>query len=153
VPRVDLEAERLLGRLTEAAEHSLGHIDATPATLTDEMGVRTPGELVRDGAVPEVGVHDDTQALELLEVPVHGREMHIGGAGLDGSRQFLGAVMTATVEEDLQERPPGRRRTSAGRPDELQDGVHRRDAGLARGCRCVLHTHGQRLEVFLSSSC
>ena len=57
------------------------------------MAVHGRGQVVGGGAVPEVGVHDDPEALKLLEVPVDGREVDVGGLGLHLGGEFLGAAV------------------------------------------------------------
>ena len=74
------EAEPGLGRPGQTPEELVGGLDHRPAGLADEVGVGERGELVGGRAVPEVGVDDHAEVLEVLEVAVDGREVDVGGA-------------------------------------------------------------------------
>jgi hypothetical protein len=53
--------------------------------------------------VAEVGVDDDAEPFELLQVPVDGGQMHVGRVGLHFDRQLLGRTVLTVVEERLEE--------------------------------------------------
>ena len=78
VMRVDREAELGLRGSCEAFEHFVGRLDRRAALLTDEMGVRVRGELIRRRSVTEMRMHDHAELLQLLEIAIDRREVHVG---------------------------------------------------------------------------
>jgi hypothetical protein len=88
---VDGEPESDPSVLGQAVEQLFGYLNELPALLAHEVTVHGCGQVIRGGAMPEVGVDHDTQALQLIEVAIDGREMdvrslglHLGGKLLDG---------------------------------------------------------------------
>ena len=93
----------VLGPVGEADEQLVGCLDRAAAVLAHEMAMGAGGQVVGGRAVPEVGMDDDPEPFELLEVPVDGGEVDVGSSRLDDGRQILGAVMARVVEDGLQE--------------------------------------------------
>ncbi len=91
--RIDGESEPLPGRSVQTPEHVLGHIDDRAAMLADEMTMGMVGQVVRRRAMAEVCVHDDAELLQLVEVAINGRQMHVWRPELDRGGQFFGRGM------------------------------------------------------------
>jgi len=126
VTRVDAEAVVALGRAGQSAEEILRCLEHGPACLADEMPVRLGGQMVGGGSVSQVRVDDDTEAFQLVEIPVDRGEVDIRGRGLDLGRQLLGRPVGPTLEEASEEQPPRCRHPPPPRPEEVQhvlDGV------------------------------
>jgi hypothetical protein len=79
----DFEAEPGLCFSREAGEHSLVRLIGRPAPLAHEMPVRLRGELVGSRPVAEVRVDHQADPLELVEVAVHGGDVHVRNPLLD----------------------------------------------------------------------
>ena len=84
-----------------------------------------PREMVRRRAVPEVGVNDYAEALELLQVPVDGRDGDVRGLSLNLGRQLLGRPVPRRLEQGADEKD-----AAASSPDRRSDAHARR--ALAR---------------------
>ena len=65
----------------QAVEEVPRGLDHRPAHLANEMPVGLRGQVVDGGTVPEVGVDDHSEPLELVEVPVDRRDVNVGGDG------------------------------------------------------------------------
>ncbi len=72
MPRVDGEAESCFRPAGQSEEQVVWCLDQRAALLADEMCMRLRGQLVGGRAVPEMGVHDHPEKLEVLQVPVDG---------------------------------------------------------------------------------
>jgi hypothetical protein len=127
---VDGEAVVRLGVSGEAAEHGVGDVDRRPTLLADEVPVGRRGQVIGGRPVADVGVDHDAQALELVEVAVDGRGVHVGQLGLHGCRQLLGAPVLAGREERAEEDPPRRGDPS---PVLSHHGQHVFDPGVGAG--------------------
>jgi glutamate-1-semialdehyde 2,1-aminomutase len=104
VARVDGEPEAITGTFGEGSEDVLGRFDHGATGLAHEVPVGLRREVVGGGAVTEVGVHDDSETFQLIEVAVDGREVHIwcqelhlGGELLSGS---VGGVLKEAAEQE-----------------------------------------------------
>ena len=62
--------------------------------------------MIRRRAVPEMGVHDDAEALQLVEVAVDGGEVDVGGLGLHFAGELLGRPVAFRREQRAQQEPP-----------------------------------------------
>ena len=82
-----------------ALEELLGCLNDRPAGLADEVPVALGGEVVGRRAMAEMGMDDDTEPLELLEVAIDGRQVHIGRESLHLGCEVLGRVMGAVGEQ------------------------------------------------------
>ena len=69
---IDGEAEPGLGVRGQATEQGVGCLDHLSALLTDEVPVGRTGQVVRRRPVPEVGVDDDAQSFQLVQVAIDG---------------------------------------------------------------------------------
>jgi hypothetical protein len=63
--------------------------------------------------VTEVGVHHDTQTLELVQIAVDGGEVHVGRHALYLFGQLFGGAVGAFVEETPKENAPRRGRATS----------------------------------------
>lgn len=106
VMRVDGETELFLGAFGEAHEQLVGCFEGVAAVLADEVTVRAGGQVVRGRSMSEMGMDDDPEALELFQVAIDGRQVHVRGSRLDDGGQVLGAVVSRVVEDGLQEQAP-----------------------------------------------
>jgi hypothetical protein len=118
----------------EGLEEADGRLEGGAALLADEVAVGLVGEVVVGRAVSEVGVVDEAEPLELVEVAVDGGQVDVGGEGLHVGGQLLGRAVGASGVEAAKEQPPGRRDAGAARP-ELVEGVvdGRLDVALGGG--------------------
>ena len=98
VPRIDREAEMTPCSRGQAVEVVLGGLDHRPARFAHEMPVRLRGQVIEGRSVPEVSMDDDSEPLELVEVPVDGRQVDVGSAGLDLGSQLFGGPVPRTFE-------------------------------------------------------
>jgi nitroreductase len=91
------------------------------------MEVGVLGQVVHGRPVGEVHVEDDSQPLEGVEGPVHGRGVDLGVLGLHLSRHVLGGhVAVAASEERRHDGPAGKRHPHALVPEAAQDVVEPR---------------------------
>ena len=106
VMRVDGEPELALGLAGQFGEELISRFDPLPAPVADEVGMGVRGQQVGGRPMAQMGVLDDAQLLELLQIAVDGREMDIGGPLLHRRGQGFGRQMAVRVEEDLEDDPP-----------------------------------------------
>ena len=62
-------------------------------------------EMVRGRTVTEMRMHHDAEALELVEVAVHRRQVHVGGARLDLRGELFGGAVARAVVEAFEQQP------------------------------------------------
>ena len=89
----------------QAPEELVRGLQGRPARLADEVAVGQGSQLVGGGAVPKVGVDDDAELLEVLQVAVDGRDVDLGRPRLYRLGQVLGTAVLARLEEHLQQGP------------------------------------------------
>ena len=88
--RVDVEVEAGPRAVRDKPlKISSGASIMAPHSSQHEVAVGAGGQMVRGRAVPEMGVDDHAQSLEVVEVPVDGREVHFGRHGLDLGAELL----------------------------------------------------------------
>jgi hypothetical protein len=73
----------------------------------------------------EVGVDDDPETLELVQVSVDRGDVHPGCPSLYRSRQLLGGQVALGAEEHLQHCPAGQRGAPTPGAHGNQDLIHR----------------------------
>ena len=100
---IDGEPELGLGLLGQPAEERVGGLDHLAALLTDEMSVRSGGQVVRRRTVPKVCVHDHSEPFQLVEIAIDGREVNIWSLFLHLCGQVLCRVVAFGVEEGPQQ--------------------------------------------------
>ena len=130
MPGLHLELEGAVEAVPEAVEDRGHHLDHDTTGLADEVVVGVVGEVVDAGAVPEVDVVDDAEALELVEEAVHGRLVHIGLACLHDRRQLLGRRVPVVLDQGLEDRPAGARDAPPVLPQDVE---HRFEPGNGLG--------------------
>ena len=143
---VDLEAVSRLCRSGQAVEDLRGYFDADTALFADEVTVGAGGEVVGGRAVGEMGVDDDAQLFELIEVAVNGGEVGVGGLGLDLGGQLFGGPVPGLIDEGLEQEAARAGHSPAAGPEEGHHVVNGRDCagdvGPIRG-----FAHARRLTV------
>jgi hypothetical protein len=72
---------------------------------------------------------DDAQLLEILQIPVDGREVDIGRPGLNPAGQLLSRLMAVSLKDRLEQQATGRRHPSTPLPDQSQDVLDRGGGG------------------------
>ena len=107
MPRVDLEPVPFTCRVSQGGEELVWCLHGRPTVLADEVAVGAFGQMVGSWAVAEVGVDDYAQLLQLLEVPIDGGQSDIRCLGLDRLGQLFSRPVARTVEQCLEEQPPG----------------------------------------------
>ena len=127
---VDCKPEVRLGTPAKIGKETFRDLDVSLTLLTCEMPVRRACEMVRRRAVPEVGVNDYAEALELLQVPVDGRDGDVRGMSLNLGRQLLGRPVPRRLEQGADEKTSRRRHPTAGR---AHAGEHSLDVGIRWG--------------------
>ena len=80
---VDGEPEFGPGFPGQAVEERVGDLDQLAALLAHEMPVHRCRQVIRRRTVPEMGMDDDTQPLELIEVAIDRGDVDVGSLGLD----------------------------------------------------------------------
>ena len=70
--------------------------------------------------MPEMGVDDDPEALEIVEVPVDRRDVHLGRDGLDLGAQLLGGAVAPGIEQGPQQQDPRARDPAPAFPEQRQ---------------------------------
>ena len=114
VTGVDLESVPCAGRRGQRpVNSSSGASTAVPQSWQTKWQWAPGGQVVGGRPVTEVGVDHHSQLLELVEVPVDGRQRHVGGPGLDGSAsssavRWPGPSKSASIRRrrELVTRPP-----------------------------------------------
>lgn len=132
---IDGEPEPGRGLLPQGIEQGHRHLDRRSALLAHQMPMTMGGQVVARRAVTEVGMGDHAEALELVQIPIDGRDVHVGRRRLDLLGQFLGTQVPRMVEQDLHEYPAGVGDPAAPRSDQLQhvvDGIDLREHPLGR---------------------
>ncbi len=122
--RVDGEAESAPRTFRERAEELLWRFHRRTAALADEMTVRCRGEVISGRPVTQMRVNDHADALELVEVPVDGRHVHVGCPGLHRCGQILRGAVSRRVEERVEQLAPGRRDAPAAGAHQGEDLLH-----------------------------
>lgn len=74
---------------------------------------------------------DHPETLELFDVSVDGRDVHVRRPDLNRFGELFDAQVIVRVEEHLQEDPSRRGRPSAPSADQGEDVIDRREADLA----------------------
>ena len=87
-------------------EQLVGCHERRAAVFAHEVAMGAGGQVVGGGTVPEVGMDDDPEPFEFLEIAVDGRQMHVGRPFLDDRGEVLRAVVTGVVEDGLEEQAP-----------------------------------------------
>ncbi len=95
--------------------------------------MRRRSQLIGGRAVPEVRVHDYSEPLHIVQVAIDGRDMDVGGAGLNGFGELFGGQVPVGVEEGLQYDPPRDRGPAPSSPHQGQDIINRRDPARRAG--------------------
>jgi hypothetical protein len=103
---IDIKAELRLGVLRQAPKQLIWSLHRKAAVLTDEVAVSAGRQVVRGRAMPEMGVDDHAQFLQLVEIAIDRREVHVGGLGLDLVGNVLGCAVAGAVEEHPEEQAP-----------------------------------------------
>ncbi len=102
--RVDREPELSYGPSSEVGEEPFRNLDVGIALPTNQVAVRCARKMIGRRPVPEMGVRDHTEALELLQVPVHGRDGDVGCASLNLRRELLSCSMPCSLEQGTDEK-------------------------------------------------
>jgi hypothetical protein len=105
---VDGKPEVGNGPPPEVREESVRNLDLDFALSTNKMAMCFGREVISSGPVPEMRVHDDAKALELLQVPVHGRDRNVGSVSLDLRSELLRGSMPRRLEQAADEKAPRR---------------------------------------------
>jgi hypothetical protein len=103
----EFEAEPALGAFCHGREEVLRCLDGGAAYLADEVAVGLGRQVVCGGSMPEMGVDDDAQALELLEIAVDGRRVDVGSEGADRDQEFLGGGVVHPLDQSGEDQPAG----------------------------------------------
>lgn len=80
------------------------------------MAVCLGGQLIRRRSVSEMRVDDEADPLELVQVSVDRRQVHVGGPALNVIGQFLGAPV-GSADQGFKDRPPARCHPVPERPE------------------------------------
>src|SRR5271168_4397842 len=72
---VDVESEAGSGRPGESGEDLVGSFDHGLALLAHQVAMGAGRQVIRGRTVPEVGVDDDAEAFQLVEIPVDRRKV------------------------------------------------------------------------------
>ncbi len=111
-----------LHRRPQWAHHVAGHLGHGSAGLADEVVVGVIGEVVHGSGLSEVHPADDAEALEGVEGPVDGREVHVGRLYVDdGGDRFGGHVVIRRGQQRLHDEASAGRHPPAVGPEQLED--------------------------------
>jgi hypothetical protein len=103
---VDGEAEVGDGPSPEVGKEPVRNLDLDFTLSTDQVAMRRGREVIGRGPVPKMGVHYNAKALELLEVPVNGRNRDVGCPSLDLGSELLRGSMPRRLEQATDEKAP-----------------------------------------------
>ena len=101
---IDGEIELGSGGLCQTTEETLRGLDHLAARFTHEVSMGRSRQVVGGGSVAQVRVDDDAQALQLIEVPVDGRDVNVRCLRLDRCRQLFGGVVAGFFEEHTEKK-------------------------------------------------
>ncbi len=118
---IDREPEVGNRATPQVREESVRDLDVSAASLADQVAVRRRCEMVSGGAVPKMSMHDNTQALELLEVPVDRRDRDVRCLSLNLRRQLLGGPVPLSLKERTDKKAPRSRHATAGGTHTSED--------------------------------
>lgn len=121
--RIDGEPKPISRCSVQTPEEIVGHVQDGAALLADEMAMRAVRQVVGRRTMPDVRVHDDAETLQLLEVAIDRREMHVRHLRLHRSGQIFRGRVVRRLEEDFQEEPACGRRSATLLPDQGKDGL------------------------------
>jgi hypothetical protein len=93
----------------------------------------TGGQVVGSRPVPEMGVDHDPEPLEIVEVPVDRRDVHLGRERLDLGTQLLRGAMAFGIEQGPKQQHPRARDPSTSFSEQRQRTLDRIDGGRRRG--------------------
>ena len=125
VAGIDPEAVVTLGGAGQGPEEILGSLEHGPARLADEMAVRLRRQMVRGRAVPEMGMDDDPEPLQFVQVAVDGRQVDVGSGSLDRGRQLFGRPVGASLEEAAEQQASGGGDPTPVRPHQVENMLNR----------------------------
>jgi len=114
---VDGKPEVGNGPPSEVREESVRNLDLDFTLSTDQVAMRRGREVIGRGPVPKMGVHYNAKALELLEVPVNGRNRDVGCPSLDLGSELLRGSMPRRLEQATDEKAPRRGHAISGRAE------------------------------------
>lgn len=118
--RIDLESVVTLGRFAQLVEELLGRLEHRAALLADEVAVTLAREVIGRRAVAEMGMDDHAKSLELLEVSIDRREMHVWRFGLHLSCELFRGAVSLCVEQAAEQQATRGRDPAALRAQEIE---------------------------------
>ena len=121
-----------LARSARAHEQLVRRFDRVATVFADEVAMGTGGQVVRGRPMPEMGMDDNAEPLQLLQVAIDRRQVDVGGSRLDEDGEVLGAVVAGIVEDGLEEQAAGVRDPPAALADQGEDVVN--GADVVPGC-------------------
>ena len=102
---IDHESELFFCCPGEPPQQLTWCLDHRPALLADEMRMSHRRKVVGRRTMSEMRVHDNAEALKLLEIAIDRRQVDVGSAGLNSRRQLLGRGMPISLEEGIEQYP------------------------------------------------
>ena len=121
-----------LARSARLDEQLVRRLDRVATVFADEVAMGTGGQVVRGRPMPEMGMDDDAEPLQLLQVAIDRRQVDVGGPRLDEDGEVLGAVVAGVVEDGLEEQATGVRDPPATLADQGEHVVNGTD--VVPGC-------------------
>ena len=117
---IDDEPESRLGRARQSSKQRLGGFERLSTGLAHQVAVTHRCEVICRRTVPEVRVDDHPQTLQLLEVAVNGRHVHIRSPRLDLQGQLLGCAVPVSLEQRLEKESPRDGKPTTARPQPFE---------------------------------
>jgi len=103
---VDGEPELRASFPGQAVEEAVGDLYQLAALLADEVPVHRRRQVIRRRTVSEVGMDDETEPLELIEVAIDGRDVDVGSLALDLVAELFGRPVAIGCEERTEQEAP-----------------------------------------------
>ena len=117
---VDAKAVAVRRNICEVREDLIGSFIGRAACFANEMPVGYRCKVVGRWTMAKVRMRDDPEPLELFEVSVNRREVHVGGLLVDLARELLCGSVRWALEQAAEQRPTRRRHSPTLCANKLQ---------------------------------
>ena len=100
---IDGETELLLGAVGQVREQFVRCLDRLATVFAYEVAMGACGQVVRGRSVSEMGMDDNSESFQLLQVAIDRRQVDVRRSRLEDGGKVLGTVMVRIIEYGLEE--------------------------------------------------
>ena len=98
---IDGETEFLLGAVGQVHEQFVRRPDSLATVLAHEVAMGACGQVVRGRSVSEMGMDDNPESFQLVQVAIDRRQVDVRRFRLDDGGEILGTVVARVIEDGL----------------------------------------------------